>query len=193
LIHIKKNSKKNRPSTVTRPELLADDGSDRDFRRLVEGLLPFLGVHTAIRDGYAALLGLPGPQYTILLCIRNLEGVGPVNVTTVATTLRTSGSFITAETNALEKKGLVAKTRGDQDRRKVTISLTERGAELLDSIAPLRQRVNNVQFGCLSRNEFQMLVPLIERLVQSGERALVLLEYLKSHDADEIAAASAQA
>ena len=87
----------------------------------------------------------------------------------------------------------MAKARGDEDRRKVTISLTEKGAELLDSIAPLRQRVNDVQFGCLSREEFQMLVPLVERLVQSGERALALLEYLKSHDAAEIIAASAQA
>jgi DNA-binding MarR family transcriptional regulator len=193
LIPIKRSTKKTRPPTVARPELLAADGSDRDFRRLVEGLLPFLGIHTSIRDGYASLLGLAGPQYTILLCIRNLEGGGPVNVTTIANTLRTSGSFITAETNALEQKGLVVKARGDEDRRKVTLSLTAKGAELLDSIAPLRQRVNDVQFGCLSRQEFQMLVPLIERLVQSGERALALLNYLKSHDADEIAAASAQA
>lgn len=192
-MHIKRNSKKTRLPTVSRPELLSDDGSDRDFRRLVEGLLPFLGIHTAIRDRYASLIGLPGPQYTILLCIRNLEGAGPVNVTTIANTLRTSGSFITAETNSLEKKGLVAKARGDEDRRKVTISLTEKGGELLDSIAALRQRVNNVQFGCLSREEFQMLVPLIERLVQSGERAMALLDYLKSHDAEEMAAASAQA
>jgi DNA-binding MarR family transcriptional regulator len=170
------------PLTVSRPELLVD-GSDSDFRRLVEGLFPLLSIHTAIRDGYASLLGLPGPQYTILLCIRNLERAGPVNITTVASALRQSGSFITAETNALEKKGLLAKARGDADRRKVTISLTSSGAELLDSIASLRQRVNDVQFHCLSRQEFQVLVPLIERMVQSGEQALALLNYLKSHNA----------
>lgn len=193
LMHIKKKSAKARLPTVARQELLSEDGSDRDFRRLVEGLLPFLGIHTAIRDSYASLLGLPGPQYTILLCIRNLEGAGPVNVTTIANTLRQSGSFITAETNALEQKGLLVKARGAEDRRKVSISLTAKCSELLDSIASLRQRVNDVQFGCLNREEFEMLVPLIERLVQSGERALALLNYLKSHDAAELAAASAQA
>jgi DNA-binding MarR family transcriptional regulator len=194
-MQIKRSARNPRPPTVSRPELLAPDGSDRDFRRLVEGLLPFLGIHTAIRDGYASLLGLPGPQYTILLCIRNLESAGPVNVTAVANRLRTSGSFITAETNSLEKKGFVAKTRGDEDRRKVTISLTDSGIQLLDSIAALRQRVNDVQFGCLSHEEFRMLVPIIERLVQSGERALALLDYLKveAHDADEMAAALADA
>ena len=192
-MHIKRNAKNPGVPTVSRPELLTEDGTDRDFRRLVEGLLPLLGIHTAIRDGYASLLGLPGPQYTILLCTRNLESAGPVNVTMIANTLRQSGSFITAETNALEQKGLVLKARGDEDRRKVTISLTRNGRELLDSIASLRQRVNDVQFGCLSREEFEMLVPLVERLVQSGERALALLGYLKSHDADERPAASAQA
>jgi DNA-binding MarR family transcriptional regulator len=192
-MHINRKAKKPRPPTISRPELLSADGSDRDFRRLVEGLLPFLGIHTAIRDGYASLLGLPGPQYTILLCIRNQEAAGPVNVTTIANTLRQSGSFITAETNSLEQKGLVVKARGDEDRRKVTLSLTAKGSALLDSIAALRQRVNDVQFGCLSREEFQMLVPLIERLVQSGERALALLSYLKAHAAAELPAASAQA
>jgi MarR family transcriptional regulator, organic hydroperoxide resistance regulator len=177
----RKAAKASSRPTVSRPELLID-GSDSDFRRLVEGLFPLLSIHTAIRDGYASLLGLPGPQYTILLCIRNLERAGPVNVTMVASALRQSGSFITAETNALEKKGFVAKTRGEADRRKVTISLTRRGAELLDGIATLRQRVNDVQFQCLSREEFRMLVPLVERLVQSGERAIALLNYLKTHD-----------
>jgi hypothetical protein len=36
-----------------------------------------------------------------------------------------------------------------------------------------------------------MLVPLVERLVQSGERALALLTYLKSHGtADQVPAAA---
>ena len=105
-MQIKRSPKKARPPTVSRPELLAADGSDRDFRRLVEGLLPFLGVHTAIRDGYASLLGLPGPQYTILLCIRNLEALGPVNVTTVANTLRTSPTETsTAKRGAIARSG----------------------------------------------------------------------------------------
>src|SRR5690242_11025860 len=65
------------PLTVSRPELLVD-GTDREFRKLVHGLFTFFALHTAIRDGYAAALGLPGPQYTILLCVRNLSDAGPV-------------------------------------------------------------------------------------------------------------------
>jgi DNA-binding MarR family transcriptional regulator len=165
------------PLTVSRRELL-DGGTDRDFRRLVHGLFPFLAVHTAIRDGYAAILGVTGPQYTIMLCIRNLCAAGPVSVKIAADHLRLSGSYLTAETKALEASGLVCKERGAEDRRMVSLSLTPKGAALLDSIAELRQQVNDVQFGCLSNEEFKSLVPLIERLIPSGERALALQSYL---------------
>ena len=168
------------PLTVSREELLTD-GSDRDFRKLVQGLLTFFGSHVAIRDGYASLLGLTGPQYTIMLCIRNLSDGGPVNVGTVAAHLRLSGSFITVETSTLEQRGLVSKDRCAQDRRVVALSLTPSGIALLDSIAGLRQQVNDVEFGSLTKSEFKMLVPLLERLIQGGERALALQNYLKTH------------
>ena len=179
------------PLTVSREELLVD-GTDRDFRRLVEGLLPLLGIHTSIRDGYASLLGLAGPQYTMLLCVRNLYYDGPVNVRTVADHLRLSGSFITVETNVLEQKGLLRKERGGDDRRVVALSLTPKGTALLDSIAALRQKVNDVQFGCLNSKEFRVLVPLIERLVQSGERAVALLNYLRAYRVDAIEALASE-
>jgi DNA-binding MarR family transcriptional regulator len=165
------------PLTVSRPELLPD-GTDRDFRRLVEGLFPFSSIHTAVRDGHASILGLTGPQYTILLCIRSLGSTGPVSIKTLADHLRFSGSYITAEIKALVRDDLVSKERGEDDRRMVSLSLTPKSVALLDSIAGLRRQVNDVQFECLSSDEFKMLVPLIERLIASGERALTLQNYL---------------
>jgi DNA-binding MarR family transcriptional regulator len=182
---IKVLSPPHRPLTVGRSELLVD-GSDKNFRRLVNGLLPFLTLHSAIRNDYAELLGLNGPAYSILLCVRTLGDDGPVNIRTIAGQLRLSGSFITAETNSLERAGLVTKRRSQNDKRLVSVALSPKAVALLDSIAPLRQRVNDVQFGCLSRDEFNFLVPLIERLVQSGERALALLTYLKQQENDWI-------
>ena len=173
-------SGRSRPLTVRRPELLVD-GSDIAFRRLVNALLPFLGLHTAIRNGYAELLGLTGPAYSILLVVRTLGDNGPVNIRTIADQLRLSGSFITAETNLLEAKNLVRKRKGLDDRRLVSVTLTPKGTALLDSIAELRQRVNNVQFGGLSREEFKVLVPAIEGLVESSAQALTFLNFLKRH------------
>ena len=172
------------PLTVSREELLVD-GSDRTFRTLVQGLLRFSAVHAAIRDGYASLLKLTGQQYTLLLCIRLLCDAGTVNIRTIADHLRVSGSYITVETKALEQLELLQRERSSQDRRLVSLSLTPRGIALLDSIASLRQRVNDVEFGCLSKQEFNLLVPLVVRLVQSGERALALQHYLRTHGMDE--------
>jgi DNA-binding MarR family transcriptional regulator len=172
------------PLTVSREELLAD-GTDRQFRVLVQRLLNFLSIHAAIRDGYAALLRMSGQQYTILLCIRHLCDAGSVNIRTVADQLRLSSSYVTVETKTLEQGGLVCKERGTDDRRMVSLSLTPKAIRLLDSIAALRRQVNDIQFGCLSKAEFQLLVPLVERLVQSGERALALQHYLRAHGRDD--------
>jgi len=147
--------------------------------------LRFSAIHAAIRDEYASLLKLTGQQYTLLLCIRLLCDAGTVNIRTIADHLRVSGSYITVETKALEQLELVQRERSSQDRRLVSLSLTPRGMALLDSIASLRQRVNDVEFGCLSKQEFKLLVPLVERLVQSGERALALQHYLSAHGMDE--------
>ena len=174
---------KKAPLTVGRDELLVN-GSDREFRRLVNALFPLLALHTSVRNGYAELLGLTGPAYSILLCIRTLNDNGPVNVRTIADQLRFSGSFITVETNGLERKGFVKKRRSVEDKRVVMVSLTPRAIALLDSIAALRRQVNDVQFGSLTKKEFRMLVPAIERLVQSSERAVALLRYWKKHPSE---------
>lgn len=173
------------PLTVSKKELLID-GSDAHFRLLVQRLLTFFSIHVAIRDGYASLLNVTGQQYTILLWIRHLCAKGSVNVRTVADHLRLSSSYVTVETKTLEQAGLVSKDRGTDDRRTVSLSLTPKAVALIDSIAALRRQVNDVEFGCLSEVEFRQLVPLVERLVQSGERALALQGYLRTHGMDDM-------
>jgi len=83
----------------------------------------------------------------------------------------------------------VNKRRAQDDKRLVSVTLTTKAIELLDSIADLRQRVNDVQFGSLTQQEFRMLVPLIERLVQDAERALALLNFLSKEDSGKARAA----
>jgi DNA-binding MarR family transcriptional regulator len=168
------------PLTISRPELL-EGGSDRKFRELINKLFALFTTTTSIRDGYANFLGVHGPQYMILMSIRYIED-GPVYVSTIAEHTRLSASFVTVETNKLQAMGLLRKIRGAADRRTVRVSLTDRGNDLLDSIAEMRCQVNNVQFGCLTAEEFQLLVPLVQRLLESGERALALLEFLKSQN-----------
>ena len=94
--------------TVTRPELL-NDGTDRDFRKLVHNIFAFMARHEAIRDGHAKQIGLAGIEYTILISIGHLGLDGDVNVKTVADHLHMSGAFVTTVTSKLQTLGLAEK------------------------------------------------------------------------------------
>ena len=166
------------PLTITKPEMLVQ-GSDREFRRLIHALFAFFARCESIRNNYAEHVGLPGPMYSILLCIRHLSADGLVNVKKVAEHLRLSGSFIAAETRKLEKLGLLTKAQNVIDRRQTVLDVTKRGAELLDQLAPMQRKVNDIQFACLNRDQFLKLIPIIENLTDCSNQALALQKYLK--------------
>jgi DNA-binding MarR family transcriptional regulator len=163
--------------TVSRPELLVD-GSDAQFRRLVHSLFGFLVRHQTLREGHAAVIGLAGIEYTTLISIRHLSAQGDVHVRAVADHLHLSGAFVTTVTNKLETKGLITKTSHTGDRRRISLVVTPYGAELLERLAPTQAQVNDVQFGCLGTREFHQLLDMVQRLVDSSDRAIALQRYL---------------
>ncbi len=163
--------------TISRRELLVN-GSDHQFRRLVHSLLGFLARHQTIRDGHAAVIGLAGIEYTVLISIRHLSALGDVHVRAVADHLHLSGAFVTTITNKLMAKGLIQKASHPTDRRRLSLTLTLRGVELLDRLAPTQRQVNDIQFDCLSAKEFDQLLDMVQRLVESSDRAVALQRYL---------------
>lgn len=167
------------PRTVSRPELLVD-GSDRDFRRLVHGLLSFSARHEAVRAGHGARIGLVGVEYTVLISIGHLaaEEGDDVSVNRVAEHLQLSGAFVTTVTNKLLKRGLIHKHPHSRDRRRVRLEVSDAGLARLAELAPVQRQVNDVEFECLSAAEFRSLVSMVERLIQSSDRAVRLQEFL---------------
>ena len=163
--------------TTSRPELLVD-GSDAQFRRLVHSLFGFLVRHQTLREGHAAVIGLAGIEYTTLISIRHLSAQGDVHVRAVADHLHLSGAFVTTVTNKLEAKGLITKTAHPEDRRRISLVVTPHGAELLERLAPTQQQINDVQFGVLGAKEFHQLLDMVQRLVDSSDRAIALQRYL---------------
>ena len=109
-------SRSGLPLTVTRPELL-NDGTDREFRKLVHNIFAFMARHEAIRDGHAKQIGLAGVEYTILISIGHLGLDGDVNVKTVADHLHMSGAFVTTVTSKLQTLGLAEKKPDSVDRQ----------------------------------------------------------------------------
>src|SRR3954469_7254011 len=167
------------PLTVSRPELLSG-GTDRDFRRLVHNIFAFMARHEAVRDGHARHLGLAGIEYTTLISIGHLGLEGDVNVKTVADHLHMSGAFVTTVTSKLHGLGLVEKTQASGDRRRISLVITEKGKDLLRSLAPYQREINDVEFASLSKDDFRFLSQVLEALIDSSDEAVALQRYKAS-------------
>jgi DNA-binding MarR family transcriptional regulator len=174
-----KREKARFPLTVSRPELLVGS-SDREFRHLVHGLFGFLARHEKIRAGHARIIGLAGIEYTVLISIAHLSVQGDVSVKRVADHLHLSGAFITSTVRRLVQLGLVHKRTDQGDRRRVTLTVSSKGHGLLEKLAPTQRQINDIEFGCLGREDFRLLVAMIDRLIECGDSAVALQMYLLS-------------
>jgi DNA-binding MarR family transcriptional regulator len=172
-----RTSQPNIPLTTSRPELL-EEGRDRQFRHLVHALFGFAAHHERIRSGHGMAIGLAGIEYTVLISIAHLAVDGDVNVKTVADHLYLSGAFITAVTQRLLKLGMIHKKIDTGDRRRVTLTISNMGRAALERLAPVQRQVNDLEFGCLSHEEFALLTDIVDRLIDSGAKAVALQAYL---------------
>jgi len=165
------------PLTTSRAELLVG-GRDKEFRHLVHSLFGFASHHERIRAGHAKAIGLAGIEYTVLISIAHLSQDGDVNVKTVADHLYLSGAFITAVTGRLLEHGLIEKKTDSGDRRRVTLTVSAKGRATLERLAPIQRQINDVEFGTLTREDFALLGGILDRLIESAERAVALQNYL---------------
>jgi DNA-binding MarR family transcriptional regulator len=165
------------PLTVSRPDLLVN-GSDQDFRAVVHGLLAFAARLEGVRSGFAGILGLTGIQYTILISVSHLERVSEVSVSMIADHLHVSGAFVTIECGKLLKQGLLAKRTDPKDRRRVCLSVTRKGAELLQKLAPAQVQVNDVLFSFLDADRFRQFCEMVKPMTECGDEAVALLKFL---------------
>ena len=64
------------------------------------------------------------------------------------------------------------------DGRRVCLSVTRRGRDLLIKLAPAQIQVNDVLFGFLDAAQFRQLGGMVDRMTACGDRAVSLLDYL---------------
>jgi DNA-binding MarR family transcriptional regulator len=166
--------KKNPPLTASRPALLAR-GSDDEFRGLIHDLIAYGHKLDACRDAFAAIAGISGAQYEILMLVSRADGL---SVGEVAARLHRSGAFITIEANRLVERGVLDKAPDPQDGRRVLLKNTPKGFELLERMAPYQRRINDVLFGFVDAKRFRKLRALAAELVGQGDRAVAMLEPL---------------
>ena len=171
------------PSTVSRAALLVD-GSDAEFRGLIHDLIAYGHRLDACRDAFAAIVGVSGAQYEILMLVSRAAGL--LSVGEVAGRLHRSGAFITIEANKLVARGILEKAADPDDGRRVLLRSNAKSRELLERLAPFQRRVNDVLFERLDARRFRQLRALARDLVASGDRAVAMLEFML-HDAEAAA------
>ncbi len=160
------------PPTVSRRALL-QGGSDAAFRSLIHDLIAYGHRLDACRDAFAAIGGVSGAQYEILMLVSRADGL---SVGEIAARLHRSGAFITIEANRLVARKLLEKASDPADGRRVLLRRTLRTVQLLHRMAPLQRRINDELFACLDARRFRQLRRLAAELVACGDRAVALLE-----------------
>jgi DNA-binding MarR family transcriptional regulator len=171
--------KKTAPLTVSRPALLAQ-GSDTEFRGLVHDLIAYGHRLDACRDAFAAIAGISGAQYEILMLVSRADGL---SIGEVAARLHRSGAFITIEANKLAAEGILEKTADPEDGRRVLLRNTAKSVALLERLAPYQRRINDVLFEFLDEKRFRELRALAAKLVACGDRAVAMTAVLV-HEAE---------
>jgi DNA-binding MarR family transcriptional regulator len=177
-----RSRKRSAPLTVSRPALLAR-GSDAEFRGLIHDLIAYGHRLDACRDAFAAIGGISGVQYEIVMLVSRAERL---SIGEVAGRLHRSGAFITIEANKLAERGVLEKTSDPADGRKVLLRCTARGQEIIERMAPYQRRINDVLFECLDAKRFRELRTLASDLVACGDKAVAMLGLLM-REAEEAA------
>ena len=172
-----KSPKTSADLTVSRSQLIVN-GSDEQFRHFVHDTLAFAMRIQEIRNRFGEYIGLTGTQYTMLIAIAK-ERAGELGINQIAEGTHFSPPFVTIEVNRLVALKLVAKTTNPADRRRVRLSVTPKGHELLNRLKSVQAPVNDELFATLSRDDFQFLRKKVSELVVSADRALKLMDFLR--------------
>jgi DNA-binding MarR family transcriptional regulator len=124
----------------------------------------------AIEEGVFGPRGITSQQYNVL---RLLAAQHPVAVPTltIAERMISKAPDITRMLDKLESLSLIERARPAENRRRVLISLTTKGLELLVEIAEPLQECHKSQLGHLSSEELERLISLLSQARKPHERS----------------------
>jgi len=107
--------------------------------------------------------GISMQQYNVLRILRGQKGK-PANLSTIQERMINKMSNTTRLVDKLIEKGYAERTICESNRRKVEISITQNGLDLLTDIDPLTLSNNNEMLQDFSMNELNTLNTLLDKL-----------------------------
>lgn len=101
------------------------------------------------------------------LVLRMLAQTGPSRVSQIARKMQITASAVTFLTDKLADKELILRKRDEADRRVVLVSITEKGARVLEELEGLRRAAAERMLEGLSDSELSGIVAILEKLAGS--------------------------
>ena len=129
----------------------------------------------SLTRGAEALLkpsGLSGTQYNVL---RILRGAGPEGLLCreIGCRMISRDPDITRLLDRMESRGLISRTRGEEDRRVVKTRITPEGLRMLNELDAPVQELHRRQLHRLPVGELQKFSRLLERVLASTEQGQI--------------------
>lgn len=110
----------------------------------------------------SASVGITTVQYAALQMIEEVPGIDQASLSSMIAFDKTT---IVKVLDRLVDKGLITRTRSDQDRRSNLLHVTARGKEVLRHLAPLLDRIEERILAPLSRSEQRKFLEMLTQLV----------------------------
>jgi DNA-binding MarR family transcriptional regulator len=104
-----------------------------------------------------------------LVCLRRLSILGPCGPSELSRQVSLSQATVTGILDRLENRGYITRDRRDKDRRRVTISLTQAGLDMVASMPTSLQDRFASRLAMLSEREQSNMVYNLGRIVEMME------------------------
>jgi len=102
-----------------------------------------------VRQVWAQILGVSGPQWLILMAISDLDRDGGVSVKDVSAKLHVDPSFVTTQSKSIERLGFIRRLTSAEDARVVLMSLTNKASKAIANLAARQDELNEFLFSDL--------------------------------------------
>jgi MarR family transcriptional regulator, 2-MHQ and catechol-resistance regulon repressor len=109
---------------------------DERTRRALDAYIKLSRARKVMGDRTSRFLAEYGLTESQLGTLEALYYLGPMHQSKIGDKLLVTGGNMTMVINNLEKRGLITRQRDGQDRRQLTVSLTEKGQRLIDEMFP---------------------------------------------------------
>ncbi|MFO0921031.1 MAG: MarR family transcriptional regulator [Pirellulales bacterium] len=135
-----------------------------------EILKQFQSIHAMAAEGPHAHL-----THHELFLMEHLGEEGPQKMRSLAEYLGVAVNTMTTIIDGLENKGLVLRSRSQEDRRVIHIELTPIGKETLESAMQSKMDFHRAILGVLEPKERNMLLKLFRKIALAGEDQVSLV------------------